>query len=297
MFTLRKNQSGFTLMEMIIVIVITGIIGGMVSMFLKAPIQQYTDTARRAELTDVANTAFQRMQRDIRTAVPNSVRVNNGQYSLEYLPIKSAGRYRSTDIGGNLCNGIGNYSGEALNFGGSGDNCFTVIGAPVSAKLGDYLVVGSTQSSASTPYDISVNGVLRQITATPPATGIQNIMISGAAVLPVFAQLDSQRFQVVDGKTKAVTYACEGTQGTDSSGNGTMILNRYTGYTISTTQPLVATLAATVTPAILSNNVSNCSFVYDVVNQREGLVAVTLEITQSGETVSLYEEIHVNNAP
>ncbi len=71
----HKQQYGFTLIEMIVVIVITGIIAGVVAVFLKAPVQGYIDSARRAELTDIADTAIRRMARDVRTAVPNSVRV------------------------------------------------------------------------------------------------------------------------------------------------------------------------------------------------------------------------------
>ena len=44
-----RRPRGFTLVEMIIVIVITGIIGGIVAIFLRAPVQGYVDSARRAE--------------------------------------------------------------------------------------------------------------------------------------------------------------------------------------------------------------------------------------------------------
>ena len=77
MRTQRKQQCGFTLIEMIVVIVITGIIAGIVAVFLRAPVQGYMDSARRAELTDIADTALRRMARDVRTAVPNSVRFSN----------------------------------------------------------------------------------------------------------------------------------------------------------------------------------------------------------------------------
>src|ERR1039457_5271215 len=75
---MRRTHEGFTLVEMIMVIVITGIIGGMVAVFLKAPIQQYMDVARRADMTDIADTALRRIGRDLRLALPNSVRVTTG---------------------------------------------------------------------------------------------------------------------------------------------------------------------------------------------------------------------------
>ncbi|HJW54183.1 MAG TPA: prepilin-type N-terminal cleavage/methylation domain-containing protein, partial [Burkholderiaceae bacterium] len=60
--TLREK--GFTLAEAVIVIVITGIIAGTVAVFLRLPVQGYVDTAARAELTDIADTALRRMTRD-----------------------------------------------------------------------------------------------------------------------------------------------------------------------------------------------------------------------------------------
>jgi MSHA biogenesis protein MshO len=48
---------------------------------------------------------------------------------------------------------------------------------------------------------------------------------------------------------------------------------------------------------VLADNVSACQIVYDVPNARFGLVAVRLTLTSENESVSLYNEIHVNNAP
>ncbi len=51
------------------------------------------------------------------------------------------------------------------------------------------------------------------------------------------------------------------------------------------------------TSAILADKVSDCLIDYDVANQRFGLLAVRLTLTSGGESVSLYNEVHVNNAP
>ena len=56
----RKSSAGagFTLVEMIMVITITGIIGAMVAVFIRSPVDSYVDSARRAELSDIADTAL-----------------------------------------------------------------------------------------------------------------------------------------------------------------------------------------------------------------------------------------------
>lgn len=272
-----NKQSGFTLVEMIIVIVITGIIGGIVAVFLKAPIQQYMDVARRAELTDIADTAVRRMARDIRTAVPNSVRVTGASpnFAVEFLPTKDGGRYRANTGGNN----------NILIFDTGGTTQFDIVGAgiPIVANT-DYIVIGSTQSDGVPPYVETAAGILRKVTAMANS----NTTITFASpVLPAFAELPSQRFDVVDGVQQAVTYTCEGV-GT-ANGNGTGRLMRYWSYGFTHTPG--------ATKAILANKVSACEIIYDVPNQRFGLLAVRLTLTSGGESVSLYNEIHVNNAP
>lgn len=281
-----RSSSGFTLIEMIMVIVITGIIGGMVAVFLKAPIQQYMDVSRRAELTDIADTALYHLAGEISTAVPNSLRVAGcgGIPCVEFLPTRDGGRYRAATASG---------SGDILDFT-IADSSFDIIGSPIVFVAGDYIVVGSTQSDGNPPYDTTAaSGVLRAYTG---ATGAQAKATYTATQFPAFAQLDSQRFDVVDGAQQAVTYACEGTLGVlDARGNGQASLWKRWAYGFKTTQLAPAALGGS--KAILANNVSGCVIDYAVANQRMGLLGVRLTLTSGGESVSLYQEIHVSNVP
>jgi MSHA biogenesis protein MshO len=103
--------------------------------------------------------------------------------------------------------------------------------------------------------------------------------------------VQGQRFDVVPGDQQAVTYAClnAGTNG----GDGTGTLTRYWAYGFH---------AAQIMPpggqtSVLADRVSACEISYDLVSQRNGLVAIRLEITRGGESISLYHTIHVNNVP
>jgi MSHA biogenesis protein MshO len=286
----RQSQLGFTLVEMIMVIVITGIIGGMVAVFLKAPIQQYMDVARRADMTDIADTALRRIGRDLRLALPNSVRVT-GTCSggagttcfIEFLPTTGGGRYRAALAAAAPF-------GNMLDFTNAADNNFDVLGLPVAANAGDYLVIYnlgivSASGCASLGAD-AYEGCNRRTIVSGGAT-----MTFNATALPFPFDSPSHRFQVV---TTPVTYVCapaaNGIGGT---------LKRWQGYAIQATQP--TTLPGTGTPSssVLANNVSTCSFSYNafVVAQRSGLVTMNLGITESGETVSLYSATHVSNVP
>ena len=279
-------QRGFTLVEMIMVIVITGIIGGMVAVFLKTPIQQYMDVARRAELTDIADTAIRRMARDVRIAVPNSVRVPNPAGTstyIEFLPTRDGGRYRASG------------PGDTLIFDGT-DTTFDVIGT-ANVAVGDYVVVGSTQSDGSIAYEAGASGGLRAVSSSVAPT------VTLASGLPWTSELSTQRFAVVDNAQQAVTYACVGGGVVNGDGDGQLM--RYWGYGFHSAQQTPTGIAAHTAPvtahsaAILANKVdcNKTTIEYDVPNQRFGLLAVRLTLTSSNESVSLYNEIHVNNAP
>jgi MSHA biogenesis protein MshO len=290
------SSSGFTLIEMIMVIVITGIIASVVAVFLKAPVDQYMDIARRAELTDIADMALYRLTADISTAVPNSLRVVCGANPcVEFLPASGVGRYRATTISATG-------AGDILDFAATApvDSSFDIIGQNMTLAVGDYIVVGSTQSDGAPAYNTTATGVLRTYTGT---AGSKSNIAFTATQFPAFAQLSSQRFDVVDGSQQAVTYACEGV-GT-SGGNGTGQLKRYWKYGFYTTQaappisaqaPIPPNVTA-VQSAILADKISACAIDYGVANQRLGLLGVRLTLTSNNESISLYKEIHVNNAP
>src|ERR1700733_3792731 len=96
MTDMSKSQRGFTLLEGIVVIVISGIMLASVALFLRWPFQSYLSTSNRAQLTDTADTALRRIARDMHVALPNSIRVTAGNpQCIEMLPTKAGGRYRA----------------------------------------------------------------------------------------------------------------------------------------------------------------------------------------------------------
>ncbi|MBI5429724.1 MAG: prepilin-type N-terminal cleavage/methylation domain-containing protein [Nitrosomonadales bacterium] len=283
---MRRTQTGFTLVEMIMVIVITGIIGGIVAVFLKAPIQQYMDVGRRADMTDIADTALRRVTRDLRLALPNSVRVtgtcNDAATStcfIEFLPAPSGGRYRA------------GAPGDPLDFTAA-DGSFDVLGPMPAVAVGDQVVVYNLGITGANAY--AGNTLATHNRRAVSAVGAGSISISSANALPF--ESPGQRFHIV---STPVSYVCDGAGA----------LWRYWGYAIQAAQTSTDTIAeldALVTPATatrgkarLATNVSGCRFSYDanVVAQRSGLVTMRLAITEENETVSLYNAAHVSNQP
>ncbi|HYL18319.1 MAG TPA: prepilin-type N-terminal cleavage/methylation domain-containing protein, partial [Burkholderiales bacterium] len=93
----RTRTGGFSLVEAIAVIVILGIIAASIAVFMQKPIQGYFSSTTRLQMADTADTALRRIARDVRLALPNTVRVDASGMFLEFIPIKSGGRYQDND--------------------------------------------------------------------------------------------------------------------------------------------------------------------------------------------------------
>lgn len=82
-----NNQSGFTLVELVTVIVILGILAVGMSNFLQFGSRIFAETSARDELVSSARFAVERLNREVRHAVPNSAKVYNTNDScLSFYP-------------------------------------------------------------------------------------------------------------------------------------------------------------------------------------------------------------------
>ncbi len=69
----EKKQHGFTLIELIIVIVLLGILGAMGAGFISAAFRGFFDADIRMEMYEEGKVALVRMEREIHIALPNAV--------------------------------------------------------------------------------------------------------------------------------------------------------------------------------------------------------------------------------
>lgn len=265
----RKSRNGFTLVELVVVIAVIAILGAMSTQFLFSPVLGYTNTEAYTSMADTADTALRRMGRDVRNALPNSVRVDASSRFLEFIPVASAGRYRvaSNETGG----------GDPLDFTLASDS-FDVFGPGLTVSATDQLVIYNLGIPGADAY----NGDNRR--ALSAATNSNTLSFSGGT-FPL--QSPSSRFFVVN---RATSYICD-------LGNRQLLM--YAGYSIQAAQPAsLGALNGLATPRVLADNVTACSFNYSAgALQRSGIVAVNLELTRNNGVVRLVHFINLVNTP
>lgn len=293
-----SSARGFTLIEMIVVMVITSILAGIMVLFIRRPVQNYVDAAGRAEMSDVADLALRRITRELHSALPNSVRVMvaGSVVLLEFIPTKAAGTYLSVDD---------NAGTQFLDFEDTSKKSFKIVGDlpafPYNIAVDDYIVVynlGPDYIAA----DAYVGNNRAQVSGEPVASGLQANVVTMAdnpfarhtgSTLPNTSP--SQRFSVA---TQPVTFRCA------PAAAGRMELTRYWNYDFNAAQTDPSTMAnppgKTIQHAILASNVAGCNFSYSQLeNVHSGLVGITLIVGNANntETVTLAHQAAVENTP
>lgn len=275
---LVKKPHGFTLIELIVVIVITSILAVGAAQFIANPTASYFDMESRANLTDRADGTLRTMARNIRNALPNSIRVISGSdvttdnSLLEFIPVKSAGRYRESK---------GVSADDPLDFTASNDT-FDILGPTITIQAGDQLVIYNTSDTGLNAYENGTNN--RRALNT--GVDLSSLTFSGD---PFTYGSPGKRFYVV---ATPVTYACDMTAKT---------LVMYSNYAIATTQPAsISALDAlsNVRKSILAENLTSCRFDYATgLTQQNSIVNITLAMTENGANLRLMHQVNVVNSP
>ncbi len=284
-----NHNDGFTLVELVISLVLTVIVIAFSAMFVSGPVQGYVDQGRRVALVDTADSALHRLGRDIRRALPNSVRVRpvGSGFALELLNTVDGARYRASPPPAD--------NTKTLEFDAA-DGQFNVLGGftriskPFSSAA-HYLSIYNVGTPGASAWELA--NVI-----TPPGTQIDIAAdtIAGEDHVTLATPFrftypsPSQRVYLLDGP---VTWLCDAGAGT---------LSRYSGYTIATDQSLrdsdAELTGAGAAVSRVADSIASCAMTYSQgTSQRAGLVSARLAVAQAGETIVLQHQVHIGNAP
>src|SRR6202166_4135922 len=248
MRTATRVVRGFTLIELVITIAVGSVVVAFMALFIVTPMTTYTAQTRRAALVDAADSALRFMGRDLRAALPNSVRVSPSGSVLELLATVDGARYQDS---GPLAN-----PGPALHFtapdgGFSTTVPFTQLSLPWTSSA-YFLSIYNVDVPGADAYQMAnvITPAGTAITISAGATANQNLVTLSPAFQFAFGS-PGQRVFLVSGP---VSYLCDTAAAT---------LTRYSGYTSARAQPASAAAlnAAAASAALVASNVAACQFV------------------------------------
>lgn len=268
---MRRSQ-GFTLIELIMGIVILGIVAVISTQFVSQSSEGYQTTAERQKLAVAASVASEKLSRELREAVPNSIRVLSAtsMNCVEFLPALAVTDY----LDATLATSVSSISAVG-------------IGESVTAQVAVYPIDSSELYSPANP------GTLTTGSATLPA-GPGAVTINLSAAHRFTEDAPSRRLYMV-GSATAYCHLASSDQ-----------LQRYTGYSASANvSGLPAALASASSRAVVVADLDTAAanraqFNYNVPTLNRNAV-VTMKLAMhdpvSGERFRFSQEVQIRNVP
>jgi len=275
---LTKSQQGFTLVELVMVIVVLGILATGSIKFISHSAQGLVDTAERQALASSATIAVEKVLREVRRALPNSVHTftDDGNECLELVPIQFSSEYISVPIAS----------------AGTSFNAITFVGA-AGGETGYVAVYPTSKDSiyGATPVitrSISDDSATAGLMGLPGAN-LQTITFDGGESYRFPTGSPRKRFFLVD---QPISF-CD-----DSNGR----LWRYQSYGFHPDSRSSIPTSG-VNRILIADSLQVNSLSFNILPpqlQRNSVVRMSLVIARSGsatEQVDISQEVQLRNVP
>ncbi|MFT4631095.1 MAG: MSHA biogenesis protein MshO [Candidatus Pseudothioglobus sp.] len=260
------GNNGFTLVELVVVIVLMSLVSLAGVEMIRYSTDGFLAMSNRQALGSASRIAVERISRELRSALPNSIRVNVAGNCLEFIPIRAAGTYLNLPV-------------EA---------------AAISFRSAAMNPGQETESGRVVVYPLSPNnvynaagGVMSDLATLSAADASNIVTVTMASSFQFANHSPLERFFLVDAP---VSYCLDGE-----------LLFRYKNYGLQATQNSVAGLpTALPSRALLVDGVdiSPAPFQYETATLvRNAIVTVDLQFIEAGETQRLVSEVQLRNVP
>ena len=264
-----KYRQGFTLIELIMVILILSIVSIVVTSFISFGFEIYQDTNGRQRQISDSRFVVERVTRELREALPNSVRVSSGGECVEFVPIVASSSYIDIPV-----------------LPDAPSNTVTVIDNGLSLTGGGYKMVvyplqhSDVYGSSDRNFDIASFG----------SASANIIPITLTSAIQFAKDSPTQRYFII----KELVSYCQ-------TSNDTMV--RYSGYDTNAIQPTPSSgffiNSAAYSGVLMAERQQNSApfSVMTATLQRNSVMLIQLEFAYNDELLRLYNEVHIVNTP
>ncbi|PIE41063.1 MAG: prepilin-type cleavage/methylation domain-containing protein [Gammaproteobacteria bacterium] len=260
---------GFTLIELIIVIVISGIIAAGSARFISHTALGYVATAARQGGAATGVVVAEKMSRELRSALPNSIRTYAGNSCIEFVPVLHAAKYASAPV-------VPQSSGTT-----------------VSLVNSDYISDGSATEYAII-YPVDANKIYSlPANSTDPShrTRVEIAQVAGNVIT-----LSANHQFPADSPTRRVFIVSQPVSYCLNVISSVRGIYRYSGYGFN---PSAAVPNANKA-SLLVNNISTNNFRFTVAPAtlvRNALVEFSFEVEMNNEKFRMDREVQIRNVP
>lgn len=260
-----RRYRGFTLIEMVMVIVLLGIVGLSFGNIVSQGMGIYVDTTAREALAQKGRFITDRMMKELRNSVPGSVRVSNSNACVEWLPIKNTATYETIPL--------------------TADSATSLRVLPESAIDGGDRLVVFPLSEADLYGDVTSDSSVAEVSGDVAFTASEDaemvdVPLSDTHSFP--ASSPARRLYIYDSPR---AYCNVGKQ-----------IYLYKDYVLTRDNINLSTFSGT--RVLMAENITHAEFqVVAPALQRNAQVKIELEFTDNGETLRFDHNALIHNTP